>query len=664
MKWFNLLPVMLLTTVLTCLSCEDNENDDHKNEAPREASATFRKVDISGAKSLVLAASESSGSHALTRAEGDGNHNDGNHNDGDHNGEEHTEYNVQAPLYKVSDDGTMVEVNYTIEVVTEGIDEEGEKYKIESQLDANLRLKIQFIYLLSDKWLYLYNCSYDYPGYDDLPDGDFKAIVNGLINNGDNIGRNYLVRLEDGALFRLERGSSELSLGRAYPNSQEEVQGSVVVIGREIYYLDHNPNLIRVEDHGNTIDMVSVLPDNTRVNYILGTGSAMGIVPLYENGQESMFGLPSVVFPGANDYVPVSGVNLTDKAVQMFMVDNELYVARNEGEKSKEREFEYSDVYLCINGEELPMYDMSDDNSDAYGLFNLHLEAGTKVKVKADNGLKYRVFKRTDETLEDGAMVCTLIEENEAGSRSDLVEYEIPATDDYEFYVQIWTDYDGMMIVGPEGKTGDQALGYCWLFDRYVRGEESAFYKVEIGDRTAKLADEASIRYFGNTPTFLYGESDFESRHRRFITGGVVSWLDEQHNLMYVNCADLNTKTFTSKALPKSFPERITDYYNGVAYRANGNAGYYECSLATAEEKYVEFDFSELSEYWSRLAQLPSNAKFDPSLMAFTMTAFMIDGTKLTFYVDVEGENAGKARIYTTQAEGSGLVIQSLVRLN
>ena len=46
------------------------------------------------------------------------------------------------------------------------------------------------------------------------------------------------------------------------------------------------------------------------------------------------------------------------------------------------------------------------------------------------------------------------------------------------------------------------------------------------------------------------------------------------------------------------------------------------------------------------------------------MTAFMNDGTQLDFYVDIQGDEAGKARVFATEGSGSGMVISSLVRLN
>ncbi|MBO4443105.1 MAG: hypothetical protein J5763_05755, partial [Bacteroidaceae bacterium] len=151
---------LLLASVLAIYSCEDMD-DSMKDGSKLQAS--FRKVDLSGAQSLVLAASgDEPRATRMTKGEGE-NRNDGNN--------QSTDINYSAPMYKVSADGTMVEVDYQIEIVTKSESGSGVKSEVRDSLNANLRLKMEYIYAIDDKWLLLYNCSYDYPGYDDLPDG-------------------------------------------------------------------------------------------------------------------------------------------------------------------------------------------------------------------------------------------------------------------------------------------------------------------------------------------------------------------------------------------------------------------------------------------------------------------------------------------------------------
>ncbi|MBO7114261.1 MAG: hypothetical protein J6V95_03720, partial [Bacteroidaceae bacterium] len=111
MKRFGILSLVLLS-FLALNSCDDDIFD--KGGGNIHYGVSFRKVDLSGASSLVLASGKSEDSKSWTRSSmskaGDG---------GDGGGDEqHTDFDYSAPLYKVSADGTMVEVDYDIEVTT------------------------------------------------------------------------------------------------------------------------------------------------------------------------------------------------------------------------------------------------------------------------------------------------------------------------------------------------------------------------------------------------------------------------------------------------------------------------------------------------------------------------------------------------------------------
>ena len=651
MKHLKLLP-LLLTTVLFCFSCTDEDKDDHGGRN-YYFDASFRKADLTGARSLVLASSEaaaSSASHSAVRTKGEGN---GNNN-------QHTDYNYSAPLYKVSADGTMVEVGYEVEVVTSSGSGKDDEQKIRDSISTHLTLKIEYIYGINDKWLMLYNCSYDYPGYDELPDGNLKTAISNLINNGNNRNRNYLVRLEDGALFMFERDQNPPILGRTSPHSQNEVKGAVEMIGSDIYFLDWSLRLALLKDRGNTVDISYVLNNTIYSNYILSTGSVMGIVPSFSTGTSMINGRPSVVFPGSNTYVAVNGTNPDDKDTQLFMVDNVLYVARNEGYQLEEKEFDDADCYLIINNEEfrmkMPDTDWNDDTKGC--LFNVYVEAGSKIGFKNKKGKTLKVHFREFETT--GSFSFGIDNPSDI-AYSTMPDAVIDSTGYYEFYVQVW-DNSGEMEVLPEGANAKAGFELPFGIDRYKRGEKSSVYKVEISGNSVSLGEKPIVSYFGNTPRFSYMEGDYETRSRRIITGGVVSWLEEKNETTLLNRVDLNKAEYSLIELPGHFPNRMSEYYDGMAYVSKGNTGYYECSLATAQERYVEFDLTALNQY-SLSTQL-TDAVFDPSIKALTMMAFLHDGTKLTVYVDVEGENAGKARVFTTAASGAGMVISSLVRLN
>lgn len=655
---------LLLTSAVTFFSCDDKDDSMDKGGGNYQFSASFLKADLTDASSLVLATGKSETRSSITK----GNGGDDGH-DGHGGGEQHIDYGYSAPLYKVSADGSMVEVNYEIEVTTTGETDEGESYELKDSLQANLRLTIEYIYGINDKWLMLYNCSYDYPGYEELPEGHFKNALRRLLEEDNNMRRNYMVRLEDGALFLLEKGGHTPGLGRTQTHTQAESVAAMEMIGNDIYYLDHGPRLIRMEDRGNTMNVVQVLSDNIYNDYILNNGSVLGVVPKFEtSGRETQFGKPSIVFPGRNSTVQVSGIGLDDREVELFMVDNEYYVSRNNGAVLDEIDYPKGNAYLIIGENEYQMNIMED--SSYYSVYNVPVPAGSKIYFKKEDGEKLLLCKDIYGGYDvEGAIVGDL--RNENNLPESYVPMTVAETGNYEFYVSIFSQ---ILLYAPEGWSKDVSPSYNITFgyDRYERGDEAAVYKVGISGYTASLSEEPVLRYIGSRPHFTrngsngqQGESDYDTRHRRIITGGILTWIDELADYYaVVNRIDFTTRTYSKMELTGHFPYDISKYYDGTAYVADGNKGYYICTLADGIEKYVPFDLSVLSQYSDGMATSPSEAVFMPEIMQFKMTAFMNDGTQLDFYVDIQGDDAGKARVYATEGSGSGMVISSLVRLN
>ena len=97
------------------------------------AKVTFRKANIAQANMLALAEGP-----VATRAEGD------------------VKVGPKA-LYTVSDDGSMVEVSYQVDV--EGVDGE-----VAESIQANLIISPGFVFPVGEGWLWLANCHYDVRG--------------------------------------------------------------------------------------------------------------------------------------------------------------------------------------------------------------------------------------------------------------------------------------------------------------------------------------------------------------------------------------------------------------------------------------------------------------------------------------------------------------------
>ena len=232
-----------------------------KEGSGSKTKVTFRKANIAGAQMLALA----SGGVA-TKAEGD--------------------INIgPKALYTVSEDGSMVEVSYTVDI--EGVDGE-----VAQTIRANLIISPGFVFPVGDGWLWLANCHYDVRGgWNNYPtDGDKNArhALSRIINDfsakyHDRHGAHYLVRKSDGALFEwtLEAGAPDgMDDGFKQPTF---LNGWFHQLGKDLFvrtggwnYEGINgglPSLIRLQDNGNTLDAVNVLGDNISCWKIYPAGS-------------------------------------------------------------------------------------------------------------------------------------------------------------------------------------------------------------------------------------------------------------------------------------------------------------------------------------------------------------------------------------------------------
>lgn len=265
-----------MMAMLCLVSCE--------NGGGNASSMQFKRMDIAGAKALALASDGSNQRNAparmLARLT---------------DGEEDPSFNVSHPIYTVSEDGTLVEVHYTIEVVGSG--------EIVDLVKANMRLKARYIYAIGDKWLWLMNCEYDYPGIEDMQEplrGKIRELMHSQFES------NYLVRRSDGALFEWsrEQGRPERGMGYWRPS---DVYGEVEAVGNDIFTSpsmggldDYYGRIYKLQDQGDKLNVVQVLsstqngacllPDNRGfiATYLLIGGELVGFestIPVTLNPQ-------------------------------------------------------------------------------------------------------------------------------------------------------------------------------------------------------------------------------------------------------------------------------------------------------------------------------------------------------------------------------------------
>ncbi len=299
--------LVLLTAILS--SC--NKDD------PGAAKVTFRKANIAGSQMLALA----QGTGTVTKAEGD------------------VTIGPKA-LYTVSEDGTMVQVTYNVDV--EGVDGE-----VAETIKAELILCPNFIFPVGEGWIWLANCSLDVKeGWSNgtIPQGPARHALSNLINSfsekyHDRHGAHYLIRKSDGALFEwtLEAGAPDgMDDGFKQPSF---LNGWFHQFGKDLYVktwgwlydagaTPSRPSLYRLKDNGNTLDAVNLLGDNIGCGGIWPSEDCLGVQFQYDGAWP--FG---IIAPPSFQPVLLQQES-QDKEIAMLSIAKKLYLAVNTTEIS------------------------------------------------------------------------------------------------------------------------------------------------------------------------------------------------------------------------------------------------------------------------------------------------------------------------------------------
>ena len=307
-------------------SCDKFGSSDGKN-----INVTFRKANISGAHMLALAQGG-----ATTKAEGD------------------VTVGPKA-LYTVSEDGSMVEVSYNVDV-------EGADGEVAETIQANLIISPGFVFPVGEGWLWLANCYYDVKGgWNKYPTDGNKSVRNALskiINDfrdkyHDRHGAHYLIRKSDGALFEwsLEAGAPYgMDDGFKQPtflNGWFHQSGSNLFVRTGGWAYDgvypnpaNAPSLVGLIDKGNTLDAVNVLGDNITCWRLYPASDCLGGAFSYPgmNGMaQGILAPPSYEPVLLQDDAPEKGAFLVSIGGKLYLVHS-YHKNVQEGEWGKDYE--------------------------------------------------------------------------------------------------------------------------------------------------------------------------------------------------------------------------------------------------------------------------------------------------------------------------------------
>ena len=326
---------LLFVLALAFVSCG-------KDDFGSNTKVTFRKANISGSGMLALA----QGEVTATKAEGD------------------ITIGPKA-LYSVSEDGTLVQVSYNVDI-------EGAEGEVAETIKAELIISPGFIFPVGEGWIWLANCFLDVKdGWSNgtIPQGPARHALSKIINGfnesyHDRHGAHYLVRKSDGALFEwtLEAGAPDgMDDGFKQPTF---LNGWFHQMGKDLYVktwgwtggndAPTRPTLYRLEDKGNTLDAVNLLGDNIGCGGIWPADGYLGVQFQYDGAWP--FG---IVAPPSFQPVLMQGesgkqVTLVSIAKKLYLVEivtETRYWEDKDGQRYPDGEAEFTNFYnLDISG--------------------------------------------------------------------------------------------------------------------------------------------------------------------------------------------------------------------------------------------------------------------------------------------------------------------------
>ena len=560
-------------------------------------SITFKKMDIQGAKTLALAPS-GEGSKTATRADGD------------------DVSNMPTILYIMEDDGTLREVEYTLEIKGEGA--------IVDTVTHHLKISINRVRPIGEKWLWLYDCRYYYPGIEEIPDSTklFDSL-NGIINDFNGSRHSFLVRRTDGALFAWDDPSNPSVSDVCFTDPMTINSGTIKSVGEDIFtsILPRNDGrgykLYGIFDNGDMLDVKQMFNESV----YLSTPEDFYPVP----GQDALLIRPSHV----DDYVV-----LFTKTSKMSLIKDDHRV---EGEPPG---------WLVTDDDAL--YSISPYFSPDYAPSEYSLYTASSGKTVPLCGERFNAKKGFAGTTLDREETVFLKQKDEVGGLKAV-------------------DGDPMSFTVGEGDKGISLPPGSYDFVL----EDDILY---VDDVTARTHDKGPVKTIQRLNVDSQAQTASWDLHMAFAsvyfchyTVGIaenhcLKWFSINRQHIFIGKLDLLHRRYEGyvRTLPENFPTDPGVYIDGIGYALKDNNAFYVCSTETWESELVPIDYSSLQvnlvgrlEYFI----LPEEKVFEGHGMT-------LEGTYVTIYVDLVGENRGVARVFTTESHGAGETIAQLIRLN
>lgn len=565
---------------------------------------SFKKMDLNGVGTLALVApGKVVKSAAVTKAD---------------------EENGVFLLYEVNEDGTLVEVDYTIVVETEG-----DQDIVGETVTAYLKLAMQSVFTIGDNWLWLYNCQYYCENLEEIENEALRNSVVKLIDDF-GTGHSFLVRRSDGALFPWDDVSnpatSYIEMNHCIM-TQFEVNQFVYIVGENIVSCVYGENglnkLFYLEDKGDILDVKQLLND-------------------------SVWADPGFIIPVPGEDAFFCSLSHVEGLVIMFPKTNVIKRFSNNEGVSPGVLITNNRIFACL------AYLSSDDVDDDNNVIKwLHLDSSGEDIYLFDSICSVTLEK--EETIYMRSIHCY----NDNGLSSEqYFNLKVDENDPMSFAVSGCRKQAETGITLQPGKYEFFLSGKTLYVDRsgeriHQVGPYNYIYFLTV-DPTAQTAscDDLCMSYWG-----LYiGYKQFQ------FEDDPLSFVAVRNGVGYSALLDLEKKEYSFKTfkIPDDFPSEDWEYTGWNAYKMVGTSDICIYSLETMQKETFPIIMTELP------SDIVGNIEwhFDERYMIFFGEAKTLEGSNITIYVPVTGDKRGVARISIDEASGAGDIVSQIIRLN
>lgn len=322
---FFLMACVAMIPLASCSSDDDGGGDGNVNV--NIGSVRLKSGAIAGAKALAVASKAGNTRGVATRAAGDATQ-------------------VDNALFSVSDDGKYIAVTYTYDVEVKDGDGEDAQTAIQ-RVQQNLRITPKFIFRVGSDYLWLANCFYTIPDYEQMPeDGVKKALtkIRDEFNEAHHSthGVQYIIRKSDGAMWQWEAADGAPQAMDDGWNPQDMLNGWFHEIGGKMYVREGGYNMskgqnqftgrvMRLTVSGSSFSSQEVKPLSDNITRILPAGDNLCLIQTDAQRHPT----PLIYLTGSNTTVPLQTPQATplyghiEEHWSAVSIDGKLYAICN-----------------------------------------------------------------------------------------------------------------------------------------------------------------------------------------------------------------------------------------------------------------------------------------------------------------------------------------------